>query len=373
MNDAPLFQPLRLGSLTLPNRVVMAPMTRFRATDDGTPTDVMATYYAQRATAGLIITEGIWPSSRGQSDWCVPGLETPGHAAAWRMVTDAVHAAGGRIYAQLMHGGRKGHPRARYDGTVPAGPSAVAEPEMVHLPDGSKITAAQPLAMTRRDITRTVGEFAAAARNAIRAGFDGVELHGANSYVIHQFLADNTNLRTDQYGGTTSNRIRFATEVVAAVAGAIGASRTALRLSPSNSQFGMVEADPAPVYRMLVERLDLLGLAYLHVTDADTYCALEDLRPRWSGTLIANVGENRAATTRTEAERVLTKGLADAVSFGRGFLVNPDLPTRLARDLPWNILDHQHLYTPGPVGYTDYQPYAMSSQTADSATQERCA
>ena len=285
MADALLFQPLSLASLVLPNRVVMAPMTRYRATDDGQPTEAVATYYAQRSGAGLIISEGIWPSSRGQSDWRVPGLETRAHVTAWRHVTDAVHDAGGRIFAQLMHAGRKGHPRARYDGSVSAGPSAVAEPEMVHLPDGGKIAAAEPRAMTLVDIRRTIAEFERAARNARRAGFDGVELHGANSYLIHQFLADNTNVRTDRYGRTTDNRIRFALEVVAAVACAIGAERTALRLSPGNPQFGMVESDPAPVYRRLVERLDSFGLAYLHLTDSDTYPALSDLRPRWTGPL----------------------------------------------------------------------------------------
>ena len=368
MNDARLFQPLTLGQLTLPNRVVMAPMTRFRATPDGTPTEVMATYYAQRASAGLIISEGIWPSSRGQSDWRVPGLETAGHVAGWRPVTDAVHAAGGRIYAQLMHGGRKGHPWARYDGSVPAGPSAVAETELVHLPEGGKIASVQPRVMSVLDIQRTIDEFAHAAQNAVAAGFDGVELHGANSYLIHQFLADNTNLRTDEYGGSIAHRIRFATALVHAVAGAVGAGRTALRLSPGNPQFGMVESDPAPVYRRLVERLDPLGLAYLHMTDADSYAALEDLRPRWSGTLIANVGENRAATTRGDADKVLSDGLADAVSFGRGFLVNPDLPSRLAQDLPWNEFDDRHLYTPGPVGYTDYPAYRVSGAVSANST-----
>lgn len=354
MTHASLFQPLTMGRLTLANRIVMAPMTRYRAHDDGTPTEDVAAYYAQRASAGLIISEGIWPSGRGQSDWRVPGLETSAHVAGWHPVTDAVHDAGGLIFAQLMHAGRKGHPRARYDGSVPAGPSAIAEPEMVHLPDGSKIPAARPRAMTLLDIRTTIADYAHAAQNAVRAGFDGVELHGANSYLIHQFLADNTNLRTDQYGGTTANRIRFATQVVAAVAEAIGADRTALRLSPGNPQFGMVEADPAPIYRRLVKHLDTYGLAYLHITDSDTYPALTDLRPRWSGSLIANVGENRTATTKVKAEKVLADGVADAISFGRGFLSNPDLPARLAADQPWNEIDHEHLYTTGPTGYTDY-------------------
>lgn len=348
-----LFTPLDVGPLSLPNRIVMAPMTRMRADIDGTPTEHMATYYAQRASAGLIVTEGIWPTSDGQSEWRIPGLETPSHVAGWRRVTDRVHGVGGRIVAQLMHGGRNGHPDARYDGTLPAGPSAVPNPELIHLPDGSKTPQAMPRVLSIAEIHAAIEGYARAATNAIAAGFDAVEIHGANSYLVHQFLADNTNLRTDEYG----DRIRFAVEVVDAVTDAIGADRTAIRLSPGNPQSGMIERDPAPVYRSLLDHLNRYGLAYLHLTDNDAYPALADLRSRWDGVLIANVGENRNPTTRHDAELVLRRGLANAVSFGRGFLVNPDLPARLAHDLPWNPLDVKHLYTPGPVGYTDYPTY----------------
>ncbi|NNG36787.1 alkene reductase [Nakamurella sp. DB0629] len=349
-----MFDPLPLPAFTAPNRIVMAPMTRLRAEPDGTPTPEMADFYAQRAGAGFQVSEGIWPHSAGQSEWRVPGLATAGNVAGWRTVTGAVHAAGGRIVAQLMHGGRKGHPDARYDGSAPAGASAVADPEWVHLPAGGKAPSPVPRVLSPADIAAVVAQHAAAARNAVAAGFDGVELHAANSYLTHQFLADNTNLRTDGYGGSITGRIRLALELVQALADAIGAERVGIRLSPANPQFAMVERDPAPLYRTLVGELDRIGLGYLHLTDNDAYPALTDLRPRWSGVLIGNVGENRDATTAAAAERTLGAGVADAISFGRGFLVNPDLPHRLRAGLPWNPLDHAHLYTPGPVGYTDY-------------------
>ncbi|MBA2949804.1 alkene reductase [Streptomyces himalayensis] len=361
MTNTALLSPHSLGSLQLPNRIVMAPMTRFRADEDGTPLRIVADYYAQRASSALIITEGIWPSRRGQSGWRIPGLETQAHVAGWRQVTAAVHGAGGRIFAQLMHGGRKGHPLGRIDGSVPAGPSAVPEPEPVYVRGGDKAQPVVPRVMSRADIRTALDDYASAARHAIEAGFDGVELHGANSYLIHQFLADNTNLRKDAYGGSITNRIRFAVEAVEAVAGAIGAERTALRVSPGNPQFGMSEADPAPLYRALVDALGNAGLAYLHLTDNDVYPALDDLRPRWPGLLIANVGENREATTREAGEQVLQEGRADLVSYGRAFIANPDLPRRFATGAPLNIVDGRHLYTHGAEGYTDY-PLTRSLQ-----------
>ena len=266
-------------------------------------------------------------------------------------MTDAVHARGGRIFAQLMHGGRQGHPRSRLLGDVPAGPSAVPVPSPVHVKDG-KAEAPVPREMTPHDIRTAIDDHVAAARNALRAGFEGVEIHGANSYLTHQFLADNTNLRDDAYG---RDRTRFAVELVTAVAEAVGAHRVALRISPGNPQFGMSERAPAPVYRALLDALNPLGLAYLHLTDNDDYPALADLRPRWSGTLIANVGENHAPTTQRQGERVLAEGLADLVSFGRAFLTHPDLPARIAVNDPLaSPLDEEHLYTHGAEGYTDY-------------------
>ncbi|MBF6176369.1 alkene reductase [Nocardia blacklockiae] len=354
----------RAPHLTLPNRVVMAPMTRLRSHADGSPTADVADYYSQRASAGLIVTEGIWPHSSGQSEAWVPGLQTPEHVAAWRRVTASVHAAGGRIFAQLMHGGRKGHPLARIDGSLPAGPSAVSDGDVLHLIDGGKAESLTPRAMTRADIEAAVRHYAAAARNAVDAGFDGVEIHAANSYLVHQFLADNTNLRDDEYGGTPANRMRFALEVTDAVVAQVGSRRTAIRLSPGNPQFGMREQDPAPLYRALVAELDRRDLAYLHLTDNDDYPALADLRPRWHGTLIANVGENRAPTSAEAAERTLRAGHADLVSFGRAFIANPDLVHRITHDLPLAPIREEVLYGRTAEGYSDYPSWTAASATS---------
>ncbi|MBS2554154.1 alkene reductase [Catenulispora sp. NL8] len=340
--------------LTLPNRVVMAPMTRLRSLPDGSPTADVADYYAQRATAALIVTEGIWPHSSGQSEAWVPGLQDSAHVTGWRRVTTAVHEAGGRIFAQLMHGGRKGHPLARIDGTLPAGPSPVSDRDLLHLIGGGKAESPTPREMSRAEIHAAVAHYAAAAHNALEAGFDGVEIHGANSYLVHQFLADNTNLRTDEYGGSLTNRMRFALEVTDAVADVAGPERTGIRLSPANPQFGMHESDPAPLYRALVAELDRRGLAYLHLTDNDDYPALADLRPRWRGTLIANVGENRPATAAAAAEQALGAGHADLVSFGRSFIANPDLVHRITHDLPLAEYREDVLYSRTAEGYSDY-------------------
>ncbi|MGY4907772.1 alkene reductase [Streptomyces sp. 900116325] len=365
MANSVLLTPYSLGRLQLPNRIVMAPMTRFRAAENGAPLPIVADYYAQRASAGLVVTEGIWPSSRGQAGWRMPGLETSAHIAGWRVVTDAVHAAGGRIFAQLMHGGRQGHPLSRLAGDVPAGPSAVPVPGPVHIRDGGKADPVVPGVMTREDIHTAIRHHAAAAVNAMSAGFDGVELHGANSYLIHQFLADNTNLRDDEYGrGSIADTVRFGVEVVTAVADAIGASHTGLRLSPGNPQFGMTEADPGPVYRALIETIDGLGLAYLHLTDNNRYPALTDLRPRWAGTVIANVGENGSPTTQKEGEAVLSARKADLVSYGRAFIANPDLPARFAAGAGLSDPVEEKLYTHGADGYTDYA--ALEMEPAES-------
>ncbi|WP_063044499.1 alkene reductase [Nocardia pseudovaccinii] len=354
-----LLSEYRNHGLALPNRIVMSPMTRLRSQPDGSPTADVVDYYAQRATAGLIVTEGIWPHSTGQSEAWVPGLQTGRHVDAWRKVTDAVHAAGGRIVAQLMHGGRKGHPLARVDGSWPIGPSSVLDDDRPHLLDGTKADPITPGAYSRAEIAAVVEHFAAAAANAIAAGFDGVEIHGANSYLPHQFLADNTNLRTDEFGGSIENRMRAPLAIVDAVAGAVGSERTAIRLSPGNPQFNMYEADPAPLYRTLVAELDRRDLAYLHLTDNDDYPALADLRPRWHGTLIANIGENRKPTSAIEAEAVLRQGLTDLVSFGRAFIANPDLVQRITHDLPLASIRDELLYGRDAAGYSDYPSWEL--------------
>lgn len=349
----PLLSAYALPDLTLPNRVVMAPMTRLRADRRAVPLPLMAEYYAQRAGAGLIVSEGIAPSLSGQQYLTQPGLFTEEQVEAWRRVTEAVHASGGRIFAQIMHAGRNGHPANRLDGGIPLAPSAVRAPGPLHTLDG-KVDTVVPRAMSLSEVRRAVTDHADAARAAIRAGFDGVEVHGANSYLPHQFLADNTNLRTDRYGGDAVGRIRFAVEVLEAVADAVGAHRAGLRIAPGNPQFGMVERDPAPVYRELLAALDPLGLAYLHVTDDPAYPALDDLRPRWSGTLVGNTGEHEE-TTPESAARLVASGRADLVSVGRPYISNPDAVERVAAGVPWApIREKEFHYTSGARGYVDY-------------------
>jgi N-ethylmaleimide reductase len=351
MTLTPLLNPYASTRLNLPNRIAMAPMTRGRADDEtGVPHPLAATYYAQRAAAGLIITEGTWPVFLGKGGPGIPGLATREQVLGWRGVTDAVHALGGRIFAQLWHVGRISHPKT-LNGATPLAPSPVRPAGLVHIASG-KAEYVAPRAMTVEEIAETVEGFAAAARNAIAAGFDGVELHGANGYLIHQFLADNTNLRTDAYGGPVTNRIRFALEAVEAVAAAVGPERVAIRLTPGNSENDVAEADPAAIYHPLVGELDRLGLAYLHISEKGTYPALEEMRPRWSGTLIGNY-DPPTPTDQALGESLLTRGLADVVAFGRLFIANPDLPARLATGAPLKIAPESVHYVGGAHGYVD--------------------
>lgn len=246
-----------------------------------------------------------------------------------------------------MHAGRNGHPDNRPDGGLPVAPSAVPTTEPVHTVDG-KVAPVVPRALTTDEIRDTVTEFADAARAAVRAGFDGIEIHGANSYLVHQFLADNTNLRADRYGGDIAGRIRFAVEVVRATADAIGPQRVGLRIAPGNPEFEMAEHNPAPVYRELLRVIDPLGLAYLHVTDNPDYPALADLRPRWSGSLVGNTGEHEE-TTAQSATRLVAEGRADLVSVGRGYISNPDVVERIAAGVRWSpIREKEFHYTSGP-------------------------
>ncbi|WP_150237086.1 alkene reductase [Nocardiopsis quinghaiensis] len=370
-----LLSAYELPGLTLPNRVVMAPMTRLRADRRSVPRPVMAEYYAQRAGAGLIVSEGIAPSMDGQQYLTQPGLFTEEQVEAWRRVTDAVHDAGGRVFAQVMHAGRNGHPANRPDGGVPLAPSAVRAPGPLHTPDG-KVDTVVPRAMTATEVRQAVTDHAEAARAAIRSGFDGVEIHGANSYLPHQFLADNTNLRADRYGGDVVGRIRFAVEAAEAVADAVGAHRVGLRIAPGNPEGGMVERDPAPVYRELLAALDPLGLAYLHVTDDPVYPALDDLRPRWSGTLVGNTGEHEE-TTPESAARLRGDGRADLVSVGRPYISNPDAVERIAAGVPWAPIREKNFhYSSGLRGYVDYPRHdtgtTHSNGTPTSSENEGC-
>ncbi|MBG6136736.1 N-ethylmaleimide reductase [Longispora fulva] len=337
--------------MELPNRLVMSPMTRNRAGDGGVPTALNAEYYAQRASAGLIITEGNQPSVVSQGYLATPGLHSAEQVAGWKVVTDAVHAEGGRIFAQIMHSGRIGHPEI--SGHNPKAPSPVQADGTTYTPEGPKDHPV-PDELTVEEIAGTVADFATAARNAIAAGFDGVELHGANGYLLQQFLSDNANLRTDSYGGSVDNRIRFVVEVVQAVVDAVGAERTGLRLSPGNTYNGLVESDPAGVYVPLVRALEPLGLAYLHLNVAATEPALVDeLRAIWSGPLLVNQAATGALADLESAEAWLERG-ADAVVYGRAFLANPDLVERLRTGTELNDADGATFYGGTHVGYTDY-------------------
>ncbi|MFI0481963.1 alkene reductase [Actinomadura sp. 9N215] len=350
-----LFEPLSAGRLELSNRLVMAPMTRSRAVEDGKVTELTVEYYRQRATAGLIITEGTQPSVRGQGYIWTPGLHSDDQVKAWRPVTDAVHAAGGRIFAQLMHAGRVGHPVLYADGGQPLGPSSIASGERLFTPDGM-LDHPVPREMTLDDIAQAVDEFAASARNAIDAGFDGVELHGANGYLIQQFLADGSNARTDAYGGTPGNRVRFAAEVARAVGDAIGPERVGFRVSPGGTANGVSESDTPELYSALVASLAPLGLAYLHVMELGGRDTTRRIRAEWPGTLILNphpTPESFPAKPEYGAE-ALRDGVADAVSFAEMWLANPDLPARIRAGGPYNEADHATFYGGDHRGYTDY-------------------
>ncbi|NUS93317.1 MAG: alkene reductase [Nocardia sp.] len=358
-----LFAPTRLAGLELPHRLVMAPLTRNRAAADGTPSELMATYYAQRAGAGLIIAEAATPNQVGQTYADIPGIYRAEHIAGWRRVTDAVHAAGGRMFLQLQHGGRVGHPEN--SGLVPVAPSPIPLPETVHTPSGHR-PAVIPRELTVGEIDATVADFADAARNAVAAGFAGVEVHSANGYLLHQFLAGNTNRRTDAYGGPVENRIRFTVEVVRAVAAAIGPERVGVRISPANPVNGIVEGDTDAIYPALVTALAGLGLAYLHIVriDADDPL-LRQIREIWPGSLVANpakAGDSRDPGAITaEAERLLAAG-ADHIALGRSFLANPDLVERLRTGAPLNAIRDTHLmYVGGAEGYTDYPTLTESA------------
>ncbi|MFF5448492.1 alkene reductase [Streptomyces sp. NPDC012888] len=354
---ARVFEAGRVGALELPNRLVMAPLTRNRAGADGVPGELMATYYAQRASAGLIIAEGTTPNAVGQTYPHIPAIHRPEHVAGWRRVNDAVREAGGRMFLQLQHGGRVGHPDT--SGHVPLAPSVVRFPERLQTPRGLQ-EAVDPREMTAHDVRATVADFAAAARNAVEAGFEGVEVHSANGHLLHQFLAPNTNRRTDEWGGPVEHRVRFTVAVVRAVAEAIGPERVGVRISPGVSVNGVEEGDETEeIYRALVAELAPIGPAYLHLLYADPAQPLfQEIRKAWPGTLIANPKLSREEVAADaglgQAERLLAEG-ADLVALGRGFLANPDLVERLRTGAPLNELRPEFLmYVQGAEGYTDY-------------------
>ncbi|CAM5451361.1 Alkene reductase OS=Streptomyces tendae OX=1932 GN=GUR47_23445 PE=4 SV=1 [Streptomyces tendae] len=370
-NTTALFASAPLGPLTLPNRLVMAPLTRNRAEADGTPTPLMATYYAQRATAGLIIAEAATPNAVGQTYPNITAVHRARHVAGWRRVTEAVREAGGRMFLQLQHGGRVGHPAT--SGLTPVAPSPVPLPETIFTPGGHR-PAVVPREMSTEDVRTTVADFARAARNALDAGFEGVEVHSANGHLLHQFLSANTNQRTDGYGGSVTARIRFTAEVTEAVAAEIGAERVGLRVSPGNTVNGIAEGETDLLYPALVERLGGLGLAYLHLVHADPDAPLFGrLRAGWPGVLIANpVLDESPATDAVHraAERLLAAG-ADLIALGRPFLANPDLVARLRLGAPLNPVRGRYLmYVGGATGYTDYPALEESAAQPSSSSSE---
>lgn len=356
MTTSSLFDPYDLAALHLPNRVVMAPMTRVRSNPQGLATASMAAYYAQRASAGLIISEGIQPNRVGQSSPMTPGLHTDAQTESWKAVTHAVHANGGRIVAQLMHGGRISHPDTT--GEQPVGPSAIAARNVsVFSPTGPQ-PAPVPRALSTSEAAAEALSYASAATRAIEAGFDGVELHGANGYLIGQFLSTNANQRDDEYGGSIEGRIRFAVEAVTATVDAIGADRVGIRLSPGAGIWDAIDEDVPELYGALLTALAPLGLAYVHLeatTDEET---LLGLRKIWPGTLIVNPSDPSGAAwaDRKGADEWLDRG-ADLISFGRAYLANPDLVERLRADLPLDVADQATYYGGGDEGYLTYTSY----------------
>lgn len=360
--DINLFSPVKVGSYTLPNRMVMAPMTRLRAIDS-VPQPLMATYYAQRVSAGLIVTECTMVSPLSLGYMNCPGIYSSEQVAGWREVTEAVHAKGGRIFLQLWHSGRVSHP-SLLGGELPVAPSAVAAVGELHTPDGKRPMEA-PRALETHEISEIVEQFRKGAENALAAGFDGVELHGAFGYLIDQFLQDGSNQRTDEYGGSIEKRSRFLLEVVEAVSSVWGADRVGIKLSPSNTFYGMFDSNPKATFGYVIDALNRFGLGYLHLmepneVDLATRDVLQSVtslfRPIFKGTLITNGGYNQE-----KGNAILASGDADLVSFGKLFIANPDLPKRFELKAPLNAPDPKTFYAPDEKGYTDYPFFELQS------------
>jgi 2,4-dienoyl-CoA reductase-like NADH-dependent reductase (Old Yellow Enzyme family) len=346
----PLFNPVRVGALELSNRLVMAPMTRSRADGNGVPGGLAAEYYAQRAGVGLIVTEGTQPSDDGQGYMTTPGIYTPAHVAGWRKVTDAVHGKGGHIFIQLMHAGRMSHPDNTPHHRQGVAPSSVAPGAPMFTPKGMQ-DIPQPRSLTTDEVRRTVADFRDAARHAIAAGADGVEIHGANGYLVQQFIAPSANTRTDAYGGSIENRARFAVEVATAIAAEIGADKTAIRLSPGITMWGIDEGtEGSDLYRHLVTELDKLSLVYLHIMHQGDERLLADLRKLWRGKLIVN----RPGRPRDRIGADVAAGLADLEAYGQMILANPDFIARLKSGAPLNEADRTTFFGGTVRGYTDY-------------------
>ncbi len=348
-----LFEPLQAGANWLPNRILMAPLTRCRAEADHVPGPLMAEYYAQRASAGLLIAEATMAMPGNSAFWMEPGIHSEAQVAGWKLTTDAVHDAGGRIFLQLWHGGRACHPLLN-GGALPVAPSPLAIlNDEVHTPEGKKPHVV-PRELRDDEIPGIIEGFRKAARHAKAAGFDGIEVHGANGYLLDSFLRDGSNQRSGPYGGSLENRARLLLEVVEAVSSVWGPDHVGLRISPLNSYNSMIDSDPVGLATWLAKRLNDSHLAYLHVMRGDffqqqTGDVLTPIREHYRGVLVANMGYSPG-----EAESAIASGLVDAVAFGTAFLANPDLPARIRAGAPLNAPDPSTFYSPGPAGYTDY-------------------
>ena len=354
-----LFSPLNVGSLTVPNRIFMAPLTRCRATAEHVPTALMAEHYAQRASGGLLIAEATMVTEGNSAFWMEPGIYSAEQIAGWKLVTDAVHAAGGLIYLQIWHGGRACHPLLN-DGAQPVAPSAIAiTSSEVMTPQGM-----QPYVLPRElrddELPGIVAGFKTAAENALVAGFDGVEVHAANGYLLDGFLRDGANQRSGAYGGPVENRARLLLEVLEAVVGVCGSERVGVRISPLNSFNSMIDSDPIGLSTWLATRLNDFNLAYLHVMRSDFFQqqsgdVMTPIRAAYKGVLIGNMGYSAA-----EAEQAIADGKLDAVAFGTSFLANPDLPARFKAGAELNQPNQATFYSPGPAGYNDYPTLAAA-------------
>jgi N-ethylmaleimide reductase len=350
-----LFDSYRLGKITLANRIVMAPLTRNRAGAGNVPTALMAEYYAQRAAAGLIVAEATQVVPEGQGYQDTPGIHSAEQVAGWKRVTDAVHAKGGRIFLQLWHVGRVSHVDLQPGGQAPVAPSAIRAKTKTFV-GGTFTDVSEPRALRLDELPAIIEGYRKGAANAIAAGFDGVEIHGANGYLLDQFLRDGINQRTDAYGGSIENRARLLLEVTQAIVQEIGAERTGIRISPVTPANDAADSNPQPLFNYVVEQLDRLGLVYIHVIEGSTGGPRDNLpfdygalRSRYRGAWISNNGYDRAL-----ADNTLANGRADLIAFGRPFISNPDLVDRLRKQAPLAELNRATLYGGGAEGYTDY-------------------
>jgi N-ethylmaleimide reductase len=364
MSNVNVFSPLKVGRYTVPNRVFMAPLTRNRAAAGNVPQAMNVEYYRQRAAAGLVIAEATQVSDTAQGYPATPGIHTRDQVDGWKRVTDAVHTAGGRIFLQIWHTGRASHSYFQPGNKLPVAPSAVANRGQVYVPGTGMVPHETPRALETREIAGIVNDFRTAAANADRAGFDGVEIHGANGYLVDQFFRDGTNQRTDEYGGSVENRARFALDVTRAAVDVLGADRVGIRLSPSGAFNDMTDSNPRYTFGYAVTELGKLGLAYLHITEAqpsdikhggETHDAIPAsfFRPLFNGVLVTNGG-----FTLEKANQYLAAGHADAVAFGQQFIANPDLVERFRRAAPLNTPDVSTFYGGTEKGYTDYPALA---------------